>query len=163
MMLVYDEHGVGFGTAKDGDVGHDLIVRVVGRSLLDVVVSFFLRHKVHVLLPIIGYKCVSSGIRLSMPSYVWCHVHPRSSISRRKLQLLGGIIDSGFRGELFSILHNFGLLPRVVRDGERYAQVVFYSAIRPQFKITNSEEKWMHRLALDWSTRGEDGFGSTGR
>ena len=154
-IRVMDTRGTGFDYSKHGDVGYDLVAKVEGQTLLDRVVSFILRRRVHVLLPLVGRRNVSSGIFLAMPGSVWCQLHARSSIARKKLQLLGGVIDSGYRGELFAVLHNFGFLPRLVVQNERYAQVVFYVAVRPRIQMVDE--------FTDSTIRGDTGFGSTGR
>jgi len=139
-------------------VGHDLVAKVENQSFIDRVISWILRHPVYVVLPVVGYKVISSGIHLSMPKSLWCQIQARSSISKRKLQVLGGVIDSGFRGELYTIIHNFGLLPRIIGDGERYAQAIFYWAARPEISFI---EEWSQ--SLDVSERSDNGFGSTGK
>ena len=156
-VRVVDSWGRGFETKKAGDVGFDLVATVERQGILDRVVSFLLRRRVHVLLPLVGRRNVSSGIFLSMQYGVWCQLHARSSIARKKLQLLGGVIDSGYRGELFAVLHNFGFVPRLVEEGERYAQVIFYAAIRPRVEYIQQFDQ-----QIDGSIRGDTGFGSTG-
>lgn len=152
-----------FETAKYGDVGHDLYVTVVKQTWFEKLVSWFIDSKVMIIWPIIGVRTLVSGIHLSMPNDLWCEVRPRSSTSRRKLEVLGGTIDSGYRGELFTVLHNFGLMPRVIEEGERYAQVVFYPAIRPHIVYTSDEEFTLLVEGEGQDSRGFDGFGSTGR
>lgn len=147
----------GLKTAKRGDVGHDLHVNVSGCKLtqMDRLVSWFVGTKVVVIWPFQA-KLVASGIKLSMPDDLWCMVTARSSAMKKKLKVVGGIIDSGYQGELFAVLHNFGLRPRIIKNSERYAQVIFFPAVRPYL-----EEKY---LFFDRDTeRGETGFGSSGR
>lgn len=98
---------------------------------------------------------VHSGIFLDMPYNIWCHVLPRSSTLRKKMTILGGVIDSCYMGELLTVIHNFGFVPRMVFHGQRYAQVIFYQAIRP---ILIEVEGFRGE-----SDRGGKGFGSTGQ
>lgn len=143
-----------FKTAKPGDVGYDLYAVVDQMNLLESIVAAFIGKRCYILWPLAGTKNVSSKIWLSMPSTIWCRIVARSSTKKRKIQCLGGEIDSQYQGELFAILHNFGLLPRLIIEGERYVQVVFHHAVRPSMKGV---------LAFSYATeRGTSGFGSTG-
>lgn len=145
-----------FRVAKEGDVGHDLHVDIFGckRSFIDRFISRRLGKTVMVIWPFQA-KLAASGIRLSQTHKTWCMVTARSSAMKKKLMVIGGIIDSGYQGELFAVLHNFGLRPRVIQNGERYAQVIFFHAMRPQLE----ERGW-----FDTTTeRGDTGFGSSGQ
>lgn len=161
---VFSRHHTQFDTSKPGDVGHDLHVHVQDRSLLDHLVSWFVREPVHVILPIIGSRTINSGVHLVMDDEVWCEIRPRSSTSRKKLQVLGGTIDSGYRGELYTVIHNFGLMPKIIRHGERYAQAVFYEAVRPlPIYINEGQLRLRVEAEMEDGRRGMTGFGSTGR
>jgi deoxyuridine 5'-triphosphate nucleotidohydrolase len=143
---------------KPGDVGYDLRVEIRGQTWLDRLISLFVREPVHVVLPVVGTRTVASGVFLDMGDLnVWAEIRPRSSTSRAKLQILGGTIDNGYQGELYTVLHNFGFLPRLIRNGERYAQVVFYPAVRPMTLLAASVDDF------GYTGRGSTGFGSTGR
>lgn len=148
---------VRLGTAKPGDVGHDLTVLIPPYTMtwVDRLVSWFLGRRALVVWPVVGVRTIHSGIRVSMPNTIWAEVRPRSSTSRRKLHVLGGTIDSGYQGELYTVLHNLGLMPRLIKQGERYAQIVFHSAVRPMFERVFEFTAPTHR--------GDTGFGSTGR
>lgn len=146
---------------KAGDVGYDLYVSVLryDMNLFEKIVHAIITKLL--LKPCHYFKFVwpwsstvlRSGIHLELPVDIWARIEARSSTSKKKLIVLGGIIDSGYRGEYFTILGNFSLIPRVVYNGERYAQVVFYPAIRPSIE---------HVHQLESSARGASGFGSTG-
>lgn len=155
----------GFEPQKPGDVGHDLeaVILKEEQSLLDRLLSFVLRKRVLIMWPLVGTRTIRSGRYLWMPPHVWCEIRARSSTSQRKLQVIGGTIDSGYRGELYTVLHNFGFLPRLAVEGERYAQVVFKVAIRPQvFHVAQSSFDRMVENEVDDGGRGPTGFGSTG-
>lgn len=142
--------------AKAGDVGYDLYVQVrpQDQTWLDRFVSWFLREPVYVLAPLVGMRLLSTAIWVSMPDEIWCRIRARSSTMRKKMQVLGGTIDSGYQGELFTHLHNFGFRFRLIRHGERYAQAVFHYAVRPFCRQV--------RVFSHTSLRGDTGFGSTG-
>jgi dUTP pyrophosphatase len=145
-----------FMPGKPGDVGHDLHVHMEGTSqtTFDRLVSEIIGEPVVIVWPF-SAKLVASGIAVNQPNDVWCWITARSSAARKKLMVLGGVIDSGYQGELFTVLHNFGLTPRIIRNGERYSQVIFYESVRP-----------LTKRVLEFSAsseRGSTGFGSTGQ
>ena len=65
-----------------------------------------------------------------------------------------GTIDSDYRGEIRVLLIHLGSEPFVLRRGERIAQLVVAPAPRARFVEVDE---------LAPSSRGEGGFGSTGR
>lgn len=65
-----------------------------------------------------------------------------------------GVIDEGYRGEIKVRLHNGGAAPFVIKNGDRIAQGVIVAL--PVVDIVEAIE-------LTPSSRGENGFGSTGR
>jgi dUTP pyrophosphatase len=84
-------------------------------------------------------------------------VRPRSGLAlKHGLTCLNspGTVDSDYRGEVGVILINHGQEPFVIKRGERIAQMV----------IARYEQAAMVEVeALDETTRGAGGFGSTGR
>jgi dUTP pyrophosphatase len=69
------------------------------------------------------------------------------------LTVLGGVIDSGYRGEVKVILLNTSEKPVALGSCEKVAQILIQPVISPT--LVEVEE-------LDGSARGEGGFGSTG-
>jgi deoxyuridine 5'-triphosphate nucleotidohydrolase len=98
---------------------------------------------------------VRTGIAVSIPDGYYGRIIHRSSTPRKKkLQVMEGIIDAGFRGELFA-----GVSPLVepsfmVEAGESLAQLIIQ-------KVEPVE--WVLVTRLTESARGEKGFGSSGR
>lgn len=104
-----------------------------------------------------GWKTVRTGICVEIPSGYEGQVRPRSGLARRHgLTLLNspGTVDPGYRGELQVTLVNFGKKPYTVRVGDRIAQLIVASY---------APVKWQLAESLSETSRGEDGFGSTGR
>ena len=64
-----------------------------------------------------------------------------------------GVIDSDYRGELKTAIHNHGSRPQVIEPGERIAQLVLVPYLTAQFLETDT---------LSDTQRGTGGFGSTG-
>ena len=154
-----------FSPRKSGDVGYDLPVYIEksNQTIIDRIVSFFLFKKSIIIWPIIGVRTINSGIYLIMPDHLWAEIRPRSSTSRKKLNILGGTIDSGYHGEMFTVIHNLGFIPRIISHDQRYSQVVFRYAIRPQMRLIG-DESFHHMVneSIKDGGRGLTGFGSTG-
>ena len=87
------------------------------------------------------------------------YMYPRSSISKTPLVLSNhvGIIDSGYRGPLTGMFRNLASDEFVIFKFDRYLQVCT-STLEPFLvKMVDSEEE------LGTTSRGQGGFGSTGR
>jgi len=125
---------------KDGDVGLDL------PCTLDSIVT--VQPGSRYLLP--------TGIRLEIPEGYWASIEARSSTSKKMLIVPKGVIDEGYRGELFAQILNVGRNPVVIEDGDRLIQLILHKRHIQDFQITEVDE-------LSESERGETGFGSTGR
>jgi dUTP pyrophosphatase len=100
---------------------------------------------------------VPTGLVLAIPPGFEGQVRARSGRARREgLALVNapGTIDDDFRGELQVLVINLGHEPIVIRRGERFAQLV----LCPVFRAVVTEVD-----ALDETSRGVGGFGSTGR
>lgn len=151
-----------FRRAKTGDVGHDLfaVILVSDMNWLERFLWRFMKSEPFMIIWPFRIRMVRSGLHLDMPPNMWCEVKARSSAARRKLGVIGGIIDSGYNGELFTVLHSMALTPRIVRDGERYSQVIFHKAYRPEMRPIAEDE---FLSLIETSERGTTGFGSTGK
>lgn len=97
---------------------------------------------------------VHTDVAIQLPSDVWAEITGRSSTFRVKgLQVQHGVIDSGFRGELFVACYNFRGEPVDLAAGDRIAQLIPH----PLYEMV-----WREAEELDETTRGTGGFGSTG-
>ena len=100
---------------------------------------------------------IPTGFALEVPAGYEVQVRPRSGLAlKHGVTCLNspGTIDSDYRGPVGVILANLGQEPFVVRRGERIAQLVVAPVVQAAFREV---------AALGASTRGEGGFGSTGR
>lgn len=82
---------------------------------------------------------------------------PRSGLGHKHGIVLGnlvGLIDSDYQGQIFVSCWNRGQTSFTVSVGERIAQMIFVPVVQAQFELVD---------AFDESTRGEGGFGHTGR
>ena len=99
---------------------------------------------------------VGTGVHLAMPEGMFALQAPRSGLSCNHGVTLAnapGIIDPGYRGEIRCKLVNLSDEPYTVYPLERIAQLVFLPFVNAVFTEVDS---------LPASSRGEDGYGSTG-
>ncbi len=100
---------------------------------------------------------VSTGVALAIPAGYEGQVRPRSGLAIRDgITLLNapGTIDADYRGTLKIVIINHGAAPVLIRRGERLAQLVLARVERASLELVGE---------LPGSSRGEGGFGSTGR
>jgi len=96
---------------------------------------------------------VPTGTSVEMPTGIYGIVLPRSSSNNRGMLVLTGVIDNGYRGPLFAMVHNLTDREIVVKKGDRIAQLVLFPVrVYKTDKVTEFQE----------TTRGHNGFGSTG-
>lgn len=99
---------------------------------------------------------IPAGISVEIPDGYEIQVRSRSGLAfTDRLFILNspGTIDLGYRGEIFSILANFGKHDYVVKPGMRIAQGVLSAVGAAHFETVSD---------LSESERGLGGFGSTG-
>ena len=99
---------------------------------------------------------VKTGLFMELPLGFEAQVRPRSGLAAKKgITVLNspGTIDADYRGEIGVILVNLSNEDFVVENGERVAQMV----IAKHEQIT-----WEQVEALEDTSRGAGGFGSTG-
>lgn len=102
-----------------------------------------------------GGRCaVRTGLAVAIPQGYYGRVAPRSGLAvEYGLDVLAGVVDSDYRGELRCVVINHGREPLTVEPGQRIAQLVIEAIITP-------EPEWA--ASLDETKRGAGGFGSTG-
>lgn len=99
---------------------------------------------------------VPTGISIELPKGYWASIEARSSTSADLILVPKGVIDEGYRGELFAVLVNIGDEPRYIRHGERYVQLIVHRRNSAIIEVEEVDK-------LSESERGNTGFGSTGR
>ncbi len=96
-----------------------------------------------------------TGVSFEIPEGYVGLVWPRSGLSvKRGIDVLAGVIDSGYRGEVRVCLYNTSHDWLEVKEGDRIAQILFQEV--PQFQLQEVD-------TLQNSDRGEGGFGSSGK
>lgn len=105
-----------------------------------------------------GRAMVPTGLRVAIPEGHGGFVLPRSGLAARHGVTCAnapGLIDAGYRGEVMVALVNHDPTEEyVVRPGDRVAQLVVLPVESADFRVVAS---------LPESSRGDGGFGSTGR
>ncbi len=105
---------------------------------------------------------VPTGLKLAIPPGFEGQVRPRSGLAARHgVTVLNapGTIDADYRGELVVLLVNLGDATLRIEHGDRIAQLVIAPVVEVAFETVDaSDAGW-----AEPSTRGEGGFGSTGR
>ena len=96
---------------------------------------------------------VPTGVQIAVPPGHVGLVWDKSGISLQGVHRLAGVIDAGYRGEIQVVMINLGGTPFAIRKGMKIAQML----VQPVTSVTVVESD-----ALDDTSRGEGGFGSTG-
>ena len=100
-------------------------------------------------------QTIKTGISLEMPDNLAGLIWPRSGLSvKHGIDVLAGVIDAGYRGEIMVCLLNTCLDTIEIKRGDRIGQIIFQEV--PVISLQLREE-------LGSSQRGSNGFGSTGK
>ena len=95
-----------------------------------------------------------TGLAVAIPPGFYGRVAPRSGLAAKSgLDVLAGVIDSDYRGEVCCLLYNTGDEPITLPAGSKICQLIVEQIITP-------EATWVSDL--DETARGAGGFGSTG-
>lgn len=98
-----------------------------------------------------------TGLAIALPEGYVGLIYARSGIAcKRGLAPANktGVVDADFRGEIMVALHNHGTSEQTVEPNERIAQLVITPFLHCEYEEVND---------LDDTSRGNGGFGSTGR
>lgn len=100
---------------------------------------------------------IDTGISIQIPKDCYVRVAPRSGLAfRHGLHVMAGVVDSDYRDSIKVILFNLGKTGVAIHKGNRIAQMILEKIYTPQWEeVTLSE--------LTDTTRGTNGFGSTGQ
>ena len=95
-----------------------------------------------------------TGLAVAIPPGFYGRVAPRSGLAAKNgLDVLAGVIDSDYRGEICCLLYNTGDETINLPAGSKICQLIIEQIITP-------EAAWA--TDLDETARGAGGFGSTG-
>ena len=102
-------------------------------------------------------KIIPTGIFMELPVGYEAQVRPRSGLAAKHgVSVLNspGTIDADYRGEIGVILVNLSNDIFTINNGDRVAQMVI---------AKHERAEWNEVINLSETSRGEGGFGSTGR
>lgn len=97
---------------------------------------------------------VPTGIAYEVPDGYCVFAWDKGSLGSKGIKTLGGVLDSGYRGELFIPLHNLNNEAYHFNAGDKIAQVVIQKV--ELWEVEQCDE-------LSKTKRGTGGFGSTGK
>lgn len=112
------------------------------------------------LYPVVSYwiksgerNIVKIGIAISIPDGYYGRIAPRSGLSVKfGLQVLAGVIDSGYLGEIGVVIYNSGNEDYIVSPNQAIAQLIIEKC---------HAVDWVETDDLEKTERAEKGFGSS--
>lgn len=99
---------------------------------------------------------MSTGVHAELPVGTWGRICGRSSAIRSGLLVVEGVIDEGYRGELYIGVQNVGKKLMEVPAGTKLAQLIVIPRAKERAEIVEERDD------LSASERGTNGFGSSG-
>lgn len=159
-------------TEKDGDVGLDVAVALPYKDeweenlagyrkeceINNIEVSEQAEKEIkhgHIQIDPNCRQLIPTGIHVECPEGYWIAVEARSSTSKKLAIVPKGVIDEGYRGEIFAQIINVGKEPIIINHGDRLVQLIIRKNYTRNTDIVEVDE-------LSESERGDSGFGSTG-
>ncbi len=96
-----------------------------------------------------------TGLSVAIPEGCYGRIAPRSGLAANHgLDVLSGVIDADYRGEVICLLYNTGDQAIVLPAGSKMCQLIIEQIITPK-------PAWEENLQE--TARGAGGFGSTGK
>lgn len=108
-------------------------------------VGYDIKSNVQIELKAFEPTAIPTGIFMRVPDGYWGKIEGRSSLAMKGIQVLGGVIDPDYEGEVKVIL--MSVRDYLIKRGDKVAQMVF-------LPFTVFDEAT--------GVRGDGGFGSTG-
>lgn len=102
-------------------------------------------------------KLIPTGLKIELPHGYEAQIRPRSGMSiKHGITLVNciGTIDEDYRGEVCVPAINLSNESFTINNGDRIAQMVIAPVTKAELKVVSE---------LSDTTRGEGGFGSTGK
>jgi dUTP pyrophosphatase len=110
-----------------------------------------------IIIPIKNRKLVSTEISIEIPHETYARIAPRSGLSVKGIDVGAGVVDQSYRGKIKVLLINNSEKDFEVKIGDRIAQLIIEKCFYPEVEIVNNIDD------LSTTSRGEGGFGSTGK
>jgi dUTP diphosphatase len=83
-----------------------------------------------------------------------CLLRDRSSLASKRLAILAGVIDAGYRGEIKVVMENLGREAYTIHAGDKIANMIPHPVLTAEVEVVAD---------LAESKRKAGGFGSSGR
>lgn len=96
----------------------------------------------------------STGWKVEVPEGYYLEIKGRSGLATKGIWAHIGTVDADFRGEMKVVLVNHSDGIYEVKEGDRIAQCILHPVVSTSFKEVS---------VLSETTRGANGYGSTGR
>jgi len=100
---------------------------------------------------------IKTGLHIELPPDVEAQIRPRSGLAlKHGISIVNSpaTIDEDYRGDIGVILINMSNEQFIIKKGDRIAQIVFQKVEKLNLNIVSN---------LSETSRGKDGFGSTGK
>jgi dUTP pyrophosphatase len=97
---------------------------------------------------------IPTGIQVEIPRGYVGLLWDKSGVSLKGVHRLAGVVDAGYRGEVKVVMVNLSRKAYVIDRGMKIAQLLIQPVM--QVEVVEAED-------LNDSSRGEGGFGSTGK
>ena len=111
-----------------------------------------------VTIPARGHAVVSTGVAIELTTAagepLGALLRDKSSMAARRLTCTGGVIDSGYRGEVRVLIENLGETAAEIHAGDKLVNLIPYPVLTTPVEVVDD---------LTDSSRKAGGFGSSGR
>lgn len=101
-----------------------------------------------------GSETFDTGVHVAIPAGCVGFLKSKSGLNVKHGIISEGVIDEGYTGSIVVKLYNLGNEPFLVFAGDKITQLVILPIEKPELEVVDT---------LEDSSRGENGFGSTGR
>ena len=105
-----------------------------------------------------GQSClIPTGLKVDLPAGYMLEIKNKSGVATKRRLIVGAcVVDAGYTGEIFVNLQNIGKQNQMLEPFQKIAQAVVVPIVTPEIVETAQDP------ALDGTSRGSGGFGSTG-
>eukprot|EP00118_Oscarella_pearsei_P027154 m.310841 g.310841 ORF g.310841 m.310841 type:complete len:170 (+) comp55465_c0_seq1:84-593(+) len=107
------------------------------------------------IIPARGKQKIKTDLAIAVPDGCYGRIAPRSGLAwKHSIDTGAGVIDADYRGEVGVILFNHGDADYEIKKDDRVAQLILQRIAAPAVQEVDE---------LDDTTRGQGGYGSTGK
>ena len=104
--------------------------------------------------------CVTTGIQLAIPEGYYGQLISKSGMAKEGLTVVGGVIDSDYRGEIKVLLENRSGILYEFPKGCPIAQIIFLRCEEAEFSVMSPEQWGLLRVNESATNQRKDsGFG----